>query len=198
MPYEVDSTFIKILIKENGLNLQYIINQDLDLCLTAIEQNPMALEFVKDQYQIHSKTAVEKNGLALKFVREQTDFICMLAVEQNGLALKYVKNKTIDICKAALKQNSIADKYINYNMKSKIFMNYRYLPPILSKYLELPDNTYISEPELITKIGFKFYKAGLDKENTITLDKETAYFLDKEEGLKISYSYLESFVDSFF
>lgn len=65
----------KLLVRQNGLNLKYIINQTDEIC----------------------ELAVQRNGSALEYVINQTDKICKLAVQRNGLALKYVINQTDEI-----------------------------------------------------------------------------------------------------
>ncbi len=59
--------------KENGLALEFVINQTEEIC----------------------KLAVKKDGLALEFVKNQTDEICKLAVKKDGEALHLIyKNQT--------------------------------------------------------------------------------------------------------
>ena len=36
-------------VKQNGLALQFVDHQDVDICLEAVNQNGMALKYVKDQ-----------------------------------------------------------------------------------------------------------------------------------------------------
>jgi hypothetical protein len=50
----------QLALKENGLNLKYVRNQNEDLCKIAIEQNPIALEFVNNRTRELCDIVVEK------------------------------------------------------------------------------------------------------------------------------------------
>ena len=45
---EYKKTCLKV-VKQNGLALQFVEHQDIDICLEAVNQNGMALKYVKDQ-----------------------------------------------------------------------------------------------------------------------------------------------------
>ena len=57
---------------EHGLDLQYIKEQNPELCLAAVRQN----------------------GRALYYVKEQNPELCMAVVRQDVSALEYVKDET--------------------------------------------------------------------------------------------------------
>ena len=61
------------MVKEDGLNLCYVMNQDKEICLTAVKQN----------------------GCALKYVENQDVEICLEAVKKNIKAIEYIKDKRI-------------------------------------------------------------------------------------------------------
>ena len=59
------------MVKGNGLNLEYVHNQDKEICLTAVRQD----------------------GNALYYVMKQDKEICLLAVKQNVETIKYIKDE---------------------------------------------------------------------------------------------------------
>ena len=85
----------KDAVQKDGYALQYVKNQNDEICKQAVKQNGYALQFVKNQTDEICKLAVQQNGAALRFVKEQTDEICRLAVQQNGLALRFVKEDVL-------------------------------------------------------------------------------------------------------
>lgn len=60
--------------------------------LTAVQQDGLALQHVQHQTMEICLAAVQQNGLALQHVPRyrQSLEICLAAVQQNGLALQYV------------------------------------------------------------------------------------------------------------
>ncbi len=89
-----DSEFCLLKVRENPLNLEFVINQTHEMCLQAVKQNGYALAFVINQTSEMCLEAVKQNGFALEDVKEQTIDICLEAVKQKGRALKWVKNQT--------------------------------------------------------------------------------------------------------
>ena len=89
-----DPEFCLLKVRENPLNLEFVINQTHEICLEAIKRDGDALGFVKEQTPEICLQAVKQYGLALKFVKEQTYEICLEAVKRDGLALQYVKEQT--------------------------------------------------------------------------------------------------------
>ena len=89
-----------------------IINQTDELCIEAVKNNGMALQFVKNQTPEICLLAVKENGMALQFVINQTHEICLSAVKGNGMALQFVINQTHEICLSAVKGNGMALQFI--------------------------------------------------------------------------------------
>jgi regulator of extracellular matrix RemA (YlzA/DUF370 family) len=89
-----------------------IINQTDELCIEAVKNNGMALQFVKNQTPEICLLAVKENGMALQFVINQTHEICLSAVKQNGMALQFVINQTHEICLSAVKGNGMALQFV--------------------------------------------------------------------------------------
>lgn len=57
------------VIKREGFALQFVKNQDREICLEAVKQN----------------------GYVLKYVKKQDKEICIIAVKNNGYALQFVE-----------------------------------------------------------------------------------------------------------
>ena len=91
-------------VQQDGMALQYVEEQTLEICMAAVQQDGRALQCVEEQTLEICMDAVQENGLALEYVKEQTPEICLAAVQQNGHALKYVKEQTPEICLTARQQ----------------------------------------------------------------------------------------------
>ena len=83
-------------VKDDGLNLVYVVDQTEALCLIAVTENPAALMFVKDQTEAVVMAALKGNGHTLRLVRHQTKAICLAAVESSEQALMYVEERFLD------------------------------------------------------------------------------------------------------
>ena len=89
-----EENMIKIM-REDGINLEYVKYQTSKICLEAVKQNSWALQFVKNQTEQICLEAVKRNGNALQFVENQTEEICIAAVKQNPFALQFAKERII-------------------------------------------------------------------------------------------------------
>ena len=67
---------------------------DPKYCLEEVRENPLNLEFVINQTPEICLEAVKQNGLALRFVKNQTPEICLEAVKSDGYAIAFVMNQT--------------------------------------------------------------------------------------------------------
>lgn len=85
-------------VKQNGLSLKYIKNQNDTICLHAIKQNPFALRFVLNQNEKLCKEALSQSGLALEFVKNKTEELCLLAIKQSPQAIRYVPSSLLSSC----------------------------------------------------------------------------------------------------
>ena len=101
------------IVSFNGLALEFITNQTLNIRLAAVKDNGLALEYVTHQTNDICLTAVKQNCRSLRFVAKQTEEICLIAVTEDGMMLIYVVNKTPAICLAAIKQNSKAIQFLD-------------------------------------------------------------------------------------
>ncbi len=89
-----DPEYCLLKVRENPLNLEFVINQTHEMCLQAVKENGFALKWVKNQTPEICLEAVKQNVFALEYVKEQTQEICLEAVKENGFALNYVKEQT--------------------------------------------------------------------------------------------------------
>jgi hypothetical protein len=88
----MDEDYCLRACKLNGLVLQYVRDQTLEICLAAVKENGRALQYVKDQTEAINLQAVKEDGYALQYVRNQTESICLSAVRQNDGAFRYVND----------------------------------------------------------------------------------------------------------
>ena len=95
-------------LKENSY--EYFTKED---SLEAVIEEGSALQFVKNQDKDICLEAVKKYGTALRYVKNQDKDICLEAVREDGHALQYVKNQDKDICLEAVKQDGYAIYYVN-------------------------------------------------------------------------------------
>ena len=138
-----DSFWVNILWK-NGLALQYIKQQTLELCVIGINQNIDALQYINSEFQTYAfaRTAVQINGQALKYITNQTEDLCILAVQHFGKALVYVKTQTMQICMEAIQQNYSALEHVNKEFKTDELLKHVVQNNGLSlKYINFSDQT---------------------------------------------------------
>lgn len=132
--------FCKYAVTQNGLCLQYMKNQTLELCMLAVNQNGLSLEFVNKSILNYDLclNAVKEYRFAIKYVPEkfQSEELCMIAIRgkfrhgllgfnikdmitntdpefiENGYVLKYIINQTSKVCKYALDVTPDSNIYI--------------------------------------------------------------------------------------
>jgi|SRR6185437_12849270 len=90
--------------------------------LIALRGDPEFLEFVEDQDAELCLAVVSRYGRSLKHVKYQTREICLAAVKSDFFSLDFVKDQTGEICLAAMKVNSdaawlIRDKTLRQHCK---------------------------------------------------------------------------------
>ena len=95
-----------------GLALNFITDQNEELCMMAVEKNGFALDFVKNKKYKICMRAIETCPLALKYVDNQMYDMCIKAVHADGMALQYVKCKTERICEIAIEENPLALQFV--------------------------------------------------------------------------------------
>jgi hypothetical protein len=134
-PLWTNPDFCKLSVQQNGLALQYVVNQTDELCQLAVQQTGDALQYVLNQTDelcklaiqndrcyaiqwVKNQTlelctlAVQQNAFALRFANIQTDELCRFAVEQDWTLLEFVKHQTDELCKLAIEQNGCALQYV--------------------------------------------------------------------------------------
>ncbi len=79
------------------------------------------------------------------------------------------------------------------NSKSGILAEHP-IPPILLKFLNLPDNTLMMRPKVFSLLNNKFKELGLKQGQETVLDKKTAKLFGFEEGHKIKFQECQKFL----
>ena len=134
--------FCKYAVTKNGLCLQYIKKQTLELCMSAVNQNGTSLEFVSKpliNYDL-CLAAIKECRFAIKYVPEmfQTEELCMRAIKgksrrgllgfnvkdmltntnpefiENGYVIQHIINQTTKVCKYALESTPSSYIYIKH------------------------------------------------------------------------------------
>ena len=91
------------------------------------------LQFVKEQDKEICLAAVKRNGFALKYVEKQDKDICLAAVKQNPKAIMYIRDQSPEMCAVTVQINELAFIYIYINPKNqtdftqKLAVGYDYL-----------------------------------------------------------------------
>lgn len=92
-------------VKNNGMAIQHVPKYFMSkaLSLVAVKSSPYALQFIEDQDDEICLKAVTKDGFALSHVKKQTPEICLKALTNTETALEFIKicpntklNKTIE------------------------------------------------------------------------------------------------------
>lgn len=79
------------------------------------------------------------------------------------------------------------------NNKSGILAEHP-IPPILLKFLELPENTLLMRPKVFSLLNNKFKELGLKKGQDTILDKKTAKLFGVNEGYVIKFQECQKFL----
>ncbi|MEF9991968.1 MAG: DUF4116 domain-containing protein [Romboutsia sp.] len=144
LPYpskEPSSTYID-LVSRDGLLLEHIKNQTLEICTIAVKQNGLSIKYVNPIYKnkMIEILAVKQNGLALEYIEKenQTDIICLEAVRQNGLAIRYVQNQKNEVIKVALNENWLSFHYI-LNKNREVYIEAVKVNGLLLEYIKEQD-----------------------------------------------------------
>jgi hypothetical protein len=68
------------------------------------------------------------------------------------------------------------------------------VPPLLTKFLNLPEGTQLMRPKVFSLLNKKFIELGLKKGQSTVLDKKTAKVFGLEEGYEIEFDKCQSFL----
>lgn len=135
----------KMYINQNGLLLQYVIEQTDELCMDAIRNNNLALKYIKNPslkmcmfallngnrcniikilckqdeniiYEILRKKPDE-----IKSVTNQTKMMATLVLSKNGLLLEFIHNQILDeeLCNIAVQNNGLAIRFVPEKFRSE-------------------------------------------------------------------------------
>ena len=104
----------KIAIENNPEAFQYVADQTLDVCLTAVKMDGKLISIVHDKYKAKcSLAAVKQNWRCFKDVIQSYE-VCLAAVRKYGMLLESVNPEFIDenMCLAAVKQTGFALPFV--------------------------------------------------------------------------------------
>jgi hypothetical protein len=102
--------------------LEYLKQQDDQLCATALKHDPFALRYIRNKIPAFTMMLETENGFFEKLPPElRTPEICAAACGQIGLSLKFVpeKLKTPTVCSLAVEQNPLALEFVPEKLKNK-------------------------------------------------------------------------------
>lgn len=96
------------IVKNNGLDLEFIKYQTPEICLEAVRQNGFALQFVKQKTDEIIIEAVSEDINAIKCIKKPTDRIYnillkKLILKQTDESNLYVKNQMIELLQWLIK-----------------------------------------------------------------------------------------------
>jgi len=128
----------------------------------------------------------------IKIIKENLD-----ALEKNRNATKKSKNKLIgllpkahiDGCNKARKE-----KKKRTNSSKSGILNELPVPPILIKFLEIPENSLMRRPTVFSLLNNKFKELKLKHGQETVLDKKTAKLFGLQEGHKIEFEQHQTFL----
>jgi hypothetical protein len=123
IPQENQSITLKYAaVSRDSNNLQYILNQNLELCRIAIENNYRMVKWAKYIDEELSIYAVSKDGMLLEHVPGdiQTEAIILSAVNENYNSIKFAKVQTEQICKIVFDKNFRSFEYLQYKTDTMI------------------------------------------------------------------------------
>jgi hypothetical protein len=107
--------YIEKVVSRNGLELEFVTEQNENLCKRAIKQNIYSYVFIKDN-DIRKKLqnfVLEQDNSLFDFIDEQSEELCVSLLKNNGLVLQYIKDKNQKYCYLAVQQNPLALQYVN-------------------------------------------------------------------------------------
>jgi hypothetical protein len=157
-----DYKYIENIVTRNGLELEFVNEQDENLCEKALKQNPYSYVFIKDQnirnrlwlfvilkdislFEYVEQTEelcnflLNKNGLILEYIKDKNPKYCYLAIKQNALAIQFVDNQTPQLCQMAVRKNGLALQYIKNQNHDLCLLAIRQNPIALEYVTEQTD-----------------------------------------------------------
>jgi hypothetical protein len=102
------------LVKINGNVLEYIEEQNEELCMNAIDENDYAFNYINPKLKTKKfiKKIIDKHPICIRYVNNPSKKLCMSVLRKNGLLLEYIKNKSYDLCVIAIENDPNAIKII--------------------------------------------------------------------------------------
>ena len=116
------------MVRRNPPSLQFIDDQDEDICLEAVKVNGEAIRFVKEPTEKVVKAAIENSIAALDYKNENWDDAWIVpslqaAMNKDGLRLKDVPQhlRDRDVCIAAVKNNGLAWAFVPKELQATCY-----------------------------------------------------------------------------
>ncbi|ATZ81078.1 hypothetical protein BMW23_1033 [Bodo saltans virus] len=106
-----------IVVEICGKLLEYVEEQDEEICMLAIMQDPDALAYVKHQNKKLCKSAIDLNPFTIEFVKEQTEELCILAITKDPFTIRHIKERNEKICRLAYEKNKKTIVYMDDKLK---------------------------------------------------------------------------------
>jgi DNA repair exonuclease SbcCD ATPase subunit len=119
------------------------------------------------------------------------------ALEKKRNAIKKSKNKLIGLLpKAHIDGCNIArkEKKKRTNSSKSGILNILPVPPILIKFLEIPENSLMERPKVFSLLNNKFKDLKLKHGQETILDEKTAKLFGLKEGHKIEFKQYQTFL----
>ena len=148
--------------KRDGLTISLMMMKypTKNVCLEALKQNGLALRYIENQDEEISLVAVRQNSDALVFVKEQTEKVCLLAVSKQPYCIRDVRVQTEAICVEAFKREMNVLPLLKIkSAKTERVMNHHILKiekrrrtqtdpckyGSISEYVEMTESAYLAE-----------------------------------------------------
>lgn len=172
----------KIILGERILISDLEELQDEAFCLNCIKKNGMILEHIKKQTLEMCVEAVTENGLALEHVIKQSPNLCEIAVQQNCDAIQFVEKKTDALMLLAIKTDAHVVKYLLKNLTDKLRIEALRENGYVLQYFEEQDVTMCSEAVKSEGNALEFVKIQTKELCQVAYrqDKASSHFMKEE------------------
>jgi len=117
--------------------------------------------------------------------------------EKQKLANKKQRNKLLNLLPKAYEDGcnkARKEKKKRTNSGKNGILKEVLVPPLLIKFLNLPEGTQLMRPKVFSLLNKKFIELGLKKGQSTILDKKTAKIFSVDEGYEIEFDKCQSFL----
>ncbi len=109
-----------ILVRRNGMLLEYIQEQTEEICIEAIKNNPYSIVFVKNLTIDLLKLAVNIKPTCICKLTSLSPEFYKVAVETKPYSIMYIKNKTPELCLLAVKMQPHSIQWMKDKQTEKL------------------------------------------------------------------------------